>query len=234
VVRQTAHHLAPRLSATARSRWRCAGTSGSADRTISVTRSALGGSIRSRWQRASRSPSRGPGPLGARTRPRARRASRPACPRRRHCNRESGVTADLASVPLSRPAVVVVRGGRGPCCAAGPPRESLTPLCWVPWPVVIDLARQLVVADPSVLKRYTEREKTPLEHSGEIRRTSAAATSPHRSRGCASSRPPGRGPGRSGRPGCSTRRPRGYAPGVCSCQGWRAGPAGHRGASGGK
>jgi hypothetical protein len=114
VVRQTAHHLAPRLSATARSRWRCAGTSGSADRTISVTRSALGGSIRSRWQRASRSPSRGPGPLGARTRPRARRASRPACPRRRHCNRESGVTADLASVPLSRPAVVVVRRRPGP------------------------------------------------------------------------------------------------------------------------
>jgi len=39
----------------------------------------------------------------------------------------------------------------------------------VPWGVVVYLAGQLGVADPSVLKRYTERAKTPLEHTWQIR-----------------------------------------------------------------
>jgi len=39
----------------------------------------------------------------------------------------------------------------------------------VPWGVVVYVAAQLGVADPSVVKRYTERPKTPLEHSWEIR-----------------------------------------------------------------
>jgi TnpA family transposase len=39
----------------------------------------------------------------------------------------------------------------------------------VPWGTVVYLAGQLGVADPSVVKRYTERSKTPLEHTWEIR-----------------------------------------------------------------
>jgi len=39
----------------------------------------------------------------------------------------------------------------------------------VPWPVVEYLGRQLGVADGSVVKAYTERAKTPLEHTWEIR-----------------------------------------------------------------
>ncbi len=34
----------------------------------------------------------------------------------------------------------------------------------VPWPVVEYLAGQLGVDDPSVVKRYTERQMTPYEH----------------------------------------------------------------------
>ncbi len=41
----------------------------------------------------------------------------------------------------------------------------------IPWPAVVFLARQLGVDDPSVLKRYVDREKTPLEHTWEIRET---------------------------------------------------------------
>jgi Domain of unknown function (DUF4158) len=39
----------------------------------------------------------------------------------------------------------------------------------VPWSAVEYLAGQLEVADPSVVKRYTERQKTAYEHSWEIR-----------------------------------------------------------------
>ena len=39
----------------------------------------------------------------------------------------------------------------------------------VPWPVVEYLAEQLGVADPSCVKRYTERPKTAYEHAWEIR-----------------------------------------------------------------
>ncbi|MEU8310733.1 DUF4158 domain-containing protein [Actinomadura sp. NPDC048955] len=38
-----------------------------------------------------------------------------------------------------------------------------------PWPVVEHLAAQLGIEDPSVVKRYTERPKTPYEHAWEIR-----------------------------------------------------------------
>jgi hypothetical protein len=41
----------------------------------------------------------------------------------------------------------------------------------VPWPVVEYLGRQLGIADVSVVKAYTDRAKTPLEHSWEIRQT---------------------------------------------------------------
>ena len=39
----------------------------------------------------------------------------------------------------------------------------------VPWSVVEYVAVQLDVPDPSVVKRYTEREKTAYEHAWEIR-----------------------------------------------------------------
>jgi hypothetical protein len=39
----------------------------------------------------------------------------------------------------------------------------------VPWPAVEYVAAQLEVADPSVVKRYTERPKTAYEYSWEIR-----------------------------------------------------------------
>ncbi len=39
----------------------------------------------------------------------------------------------------------------------------------VPWPVVEYLAEQLGIADPSCVKRYTERLKTAYEHAWEIR-----------------------------------------------------------------
>jgi Domain of unknown function (DUF4158) len=39
----------------------------------------------------------------------------------------------------------------------------------VPWSVVEYVAGQLDIADPSVVKRYTERPKTAYEHSWEIR-----------------------------------------------------------------
>jgi TnpA family transposase len=38
----------------------------------------------------------------------------------------------------------------------------------VPWPVVEYLAGQLGIEDPSVVKRYTERQMTPYEHAWEI------------------------------------------------------------------
>ncbi|MDP9393795.1 MAG: DUF4158 domain-containing protein [Actinomycetota bacterium] len=43
----------------------------------------------------------------------------------------------------------------------------------VPWPVVEYLSRQLGIGDVSLVKAYTEREKTPLEHSWEIRQAFA-------------------------------------------------------------
>jgi hypothetical protein len=38
----------------------------------------------------------------------------------------------------------------------------------VPWPVVEYLAEQLDIADPSCVKRYTERKMTPYDHAWEI------------------------------------------------------------------
>lgn len=40
----------------------------------------------------------------------------------------------------------------------------------VPWPVVVYLAEQLGIDDPSCVKRYTERPKTAYEHAWEISR----------------------------------------------------------------
>ena len=37
-----------------------------------------------------------------------------------------------------------------------------------PWQVVTFLAEQLGMADPSLVKAYTERAKTPYEHQWEI------------------------------------------------------------------
>jgi Domain of unknown function (DUF4158) len=45
-------------------------------------------------------------------------------------------------------------------------RDSLD----VPWNVVEYLAGQLGIADPSVVKRYTDRQMTAYEHAWEIRR----------------------------------------------------------------
>jgi hypothetical protein len=39
----------------------------------------------------------------------------------------------------------------------------------VPWVVIEHLAEQLGIRDVSVIKRYTERQMTPCEHSWEIR-----------------------------------------------------------------
>lgn len=39
----------------------------------------------------------------------------------------------------------------------------------VPWSAVEYVASQLEIADPSVVKRYTERQQTAYEHSWEIR-----------------------------------------------------------------
>lgn len=89
----------------------------------------------------------------------------------------------------------------------------------VPWGVVVYVAAQLGVADPSVVKRYTERPKTPLEHSWEIREAVGyvdLAAREGQLRVFLAARP---GPARSGRACCSTRRWRGCGPGGCCCLG---------------
>ena len=57
----------------------------------------------------------------------------------------------------------------------------------VPWVVVEYLGRQLDIADPSVVKAYSERPATQWEHTAEVRQVYGFIDSVARRRGCGSS-----------------------------------------------
>jgi hypothetical protein len=89
----------------------------------------------------------------------------------------------------------------------------------VPTVLLERLAGQLQIADPSCVKRYTERRTTPFEHREEIKAAYGCGSSPRPRPGSRSGRGRGRGtPGRAPRPssptGCG-----GCGPTQCCCQG---------------
>ena len=100
---------------------------------------------------------------------------------RRGCDGAAGPLAEPGRAGRLDSAVLRDPRGRGEPQLGGPPARGMRPPAWylgtflagpldVPTEVINYAAEQLGIADPSYVKRYTERRTTRFEHAKEIRR----------------------------------------------------------------